>query len=107
MERQEILNKIVTTYGTKPQLHMAVEECSELIKAIMKYERKISQDFDIPAITENARLVSEIVDEIADVQIMTEQLKIIFNCTNEVNERVDFKLNRQLERMKKQTITEE
>lgn len=37
---------------------------------------------------------------IADVQIMLTQLGIIFNCVEEVNERIDFKIDRQMGRIK-------
>lgn len=40
-----------------------------------------------------------IIDEIADVQIMLTQLGIIFNCVEEVNERIDFKIDRQMGRI--------
>jgi hypothetical protein len=41
-----------------------------------------------------------IIDEITDVEVMINQLKIIFCCFGEVEERIDFKINRQLERIK-------
>lgn len=41
-----------------------------------------------------------VIDEIADVQIMLTQLGIIFNCVAEVEERIDFKINRQMGRIK-------
>lgn len=41
-----------------------------------------------------------VIDEIADVQIMLSQLEIIFNCVAEVEDRIDFKINRQMGRIK-------
>ena len=69
---------------------MAIEECSELIKAILKLRRSNTKDSD---------LRDAIIDEIADVQIMLTQLGIIFNCVEEVNERIDFKIDRQMGRI--------
>ena len=40
-----------------------------------------------------------IASEIADVQIMLEQMKLAFNCKKEVDLWVDIKLARQFERM--------
>lgn len=77
------LNTIVETYGSDKQEDMAIEECSELIKAILKFRRS-----------------NAVIDEIADVQIMLTQLGIIFNCVEEVNERIDFKIDRQMGRIK-------
>lgn len=85
------LNTIVETYGSDKQVDMAIEECSELIKAILKFRRSNAKDSD---------LRDAVIDEIADVQIMLTQLGIIFNCVEEVNERIDFKIDRQMGRIK-------
>lgn len=85
------LNTIVETYGSDKQGDMAIEECSELIKAILKFRRSNAKDSD---------LRDAVIDEIADVQIMLTQLGIIFNCVEEVNERIDFKIDRQIGRIK-------
>lgn len=79
---------IVDTYGTKPQVDMALEETAELQKALLKDRRKPSEETR-----------KNIIDEIADVQIMLEQLKIIYSCSKEVEERVNYKINRQIERI--------
>lgn len=85
------LNTIVETYGSDKQEDMAIEECSKLIKAILKFRRSNAKDSD---------LRDAVIDEIADVQIMLTQLGIIFNCVEEVNERIDFKIDRQMGRIK-------
>lgn len=85
------LNTIVETYGSDKQEDMAIEECSELIKAILKFRRSNAKDSD---------LRDAVIDEIADVQIMLTQLGIIFNCVEEVNERIDFKIDSQMGRIK-------
>lgn len=85
------LNTIVETYDSDKQEDMAIEECSELIKAILKFRRSNAKDSD---------LRDAVIDEIADVQIMLTQLGIIFNCVEEVNERIDFKIDRQMGRIK-------
>lgn len=77
---------IACTYGKESQVNMTIEECSELTKALLKERRGLG--------TKEA-----IIDEIADVQIMLEQLQDIFDCKAEVDERITFKINRQLERM--------
>jgi hypothetical protein len=68
-------------------MEKAIEECKELIEEI------------VPAI-DGLGFVENIVDEIADVEVMINQLKIIFDCFGEVEERIEYKINRQLERMK-------
>lgn len=80
---------IAEHYGLGNQLPIAIEEMSELTKEICKYIR------------ENDNL-NDLVEEIADVQIMVEQLKIMFEIHDKVDEMVDYKLDRQLRRIEKE-----
>lgn len=79
----EVLQRALDTYGLLPQIVMVFEEMSELQKELCKYLRgKCS-----PA---------SIAEEIADVEIMLEQMKMLFCCTDDVsNER-----RRKVERLK-------
>ena len=90
-EQMRNLNTIVETYGNDAQEDMAIEECSELIKAILKFRRRDEK---------TAEMRDAVIDEIADVQIMLTQLGIVFNCVAEVEDRIDFKINRQMGRIK-------
>lgn len=85
------LDLIIETYGIPQQVDMAIEECSELTKALLKYRRANAPD---------TSLVSNIAEEIADVEITVAQLKRIYNCEAEVEKQIDFKLNRQLKRIR-------
>ena len=61
---------------------------SELTKEILKYQRKLR-------FTDNTK------EEITDVQICLDQLKIILNYTEEEQEKnYKYKVNRQLDRIK-------
>lgn len=64
-EQMETLNLAITTFGDEAQENVAVEECAELIKAICNKHRN---------------RLHNIAEEIADVEIMLEQLKIINKC---------------------------
>lgn len=86
--RKRKLQFIIDTYGTKAQEDIAIEECSELIKAICKNRRNPSDETR-----------KGIIDEMADVEIMIEQLKIIHSCSREVEERIDYKIERQIDRI--------
>ena len=79
----EVLQRALDTYGSLPQIVMVFEEMSELQKELCKYLRgKYS-----PA---------SIAEEIADVEIMIEQMKMLFCCAEDVrNER-----RRKVERLK-------
>lgn len=77
----DILNKAISTYGHNSQMLMAIEEMSELTKAICKYKRYGDN-------------VNDIAEEIADVTIMLEQLKMMFDVYPEVEMNIDLKLKR-------------
>lgn len=88
-EQLRKLIRIIEEYGSDKQQDIAIEECSELIKAICKYKRTLDH-------------VEDIVDEIADVKVMLAQLEIIFDCSGAVEDRVEYKINRQMERIEKE-----
>lgn len=69
MEENEIFETAINVYGVISQENMAIEECAELIQAINKKHR--GMEHNIP-------------EEIADVEIMLEQLKIANECHEEV-----------------------
>lgn len=71
MTENEILTAAIKTFGDKSQEGVAIEECSELIQAISHKHRGREHN---------------IAEEIADVEIMLEQLKMINNCREEVAE---------------------
>jgi hypothetical protein len=83
IDESEVLHRALDTYGSRAQIMMVFEEMSELQKELCKYLRgKYS-----PA---------NIAEEIADVEIMLEQMKMLFCCANDVrNER-----RRKVERLK-------
>ncbi len=68
----EILKEAIRKYGDGQQMAMAMEECAELIQAINKHCRYTTGETQ-----------ERLAEEIADVQIMIEQLKMICNITDE------------------------
>ena len=87
MNKTEILQKAVDTYGINNQLNQLQEECAELIVAVNKYRRTPFDNLD------------GLVDEFADVIIMHNQIINKFNLEVRVHERIEFKLNRLKERL--------
>lgn len=63
-----IYEKAIEKWGVESQLNMAKEECAELIVALCKVSR-----------TNNGCTAHEVASEIADVEIMIEQLEYIFD----------------------------
>lgn len=84
--QKSVCNRAVNTYGKTPQLIMAMEEMAELIQTLSK---------DIRGKTD----IENISEEIADVEIMIEQLKIIYDCKDKVNDKRCRKISRLEERL--------
>ena len=80
----EDLKYIANHYGLKHQLVKCKEELGELIKAIDSLDEKA------------------IVEEIADVEIMTEQLKYLMRTEPSVEIYKDYKIARQLRRISRE-----
>ncbi|MDY5910611.1 MAG: hypothetical protein SPJ62_01075 [Inconstantimicrobium porci] len=78
-----ICNKAINSYGNASQKIKAIEEMGELIQAISK------------SLLDNKNNVEE---EIADVEIMLTQLKIMYNLSDVENWR-NYKLNRLKDRV--------
>lgn len=92
--RPEVLQECVDTYGAEAQVDMAVEEMSELTKALLKYSRKEAQGSkDLEAAREN------ILEEVADVIIMLTQLIMIYGGRDLVQETIENKVDRQIKRL--------
>lgn len=80
----EVLKKAISLYGDEAQENQCIEEMAELIQAINKKHR--GKAHNIP-------------EEIADVEIMLEQLKIINCCRADVNTIKTEKIMRLSERL--------
>lgn len=88
--QSKILNDAVRTWGRDAQMLMMVEEMSELTKEICKFYRAKDD-------TSAAALAGNIREEMADVQIMLDQMKIMFgNVGNMVRVKLD-RLEKRLE----------
>jgi NTP pyrophosphatase (non-canonical NTP hydrolase) len=86
MDIQKICKQILERYGKEKQLDMAAEECSELIQAVMKNKRGRDNR-------------ANIIEEIADVELMLEQLKVIFRIEHkEIISIKEIKLNKILDK---------
>ena len=103
-EQKKRVKEIAIHYGLYTQKEIAVEECAELIFAIKKHDRK-KYDAGDGVIHEVIQSLTEIAGEIADVMIMCEQLAFLYGIEEIVKEQIDFKIARQLERIKKECET--
>ena len=77
----------IDKWGAKAQLTVAIEELSELIKEICKINRGMGT-------------IHNLAEEVADVEIMCEQLRYIFEIDSVVDEWKESKLTRLANRLK-------
>ena len=69
---KDLLLKIIEHYGIDNQMMQCIEEMAELTQAINKYKRSEFSDSHIDA-------YNNVIEKIADVQIMTEQMRLMFD----------------------------
>lgn len=93
------IQKIADTYGYDAQSRQCIEEMAELTQAINKAWKKRYDDFE-----ERTKAFENIREEICDVEIMLEQIKYLLQISDtDINEIIEQKLDRQLERIEKCT----
>jgi NTP pyrophosphatase (non-canonical NTP hydrolase) len=83
----ELYQSAINRWGIDSQLTVAIEELSELTKEICKQRRGIGG-------------ITSLAEELADVEIMCEQLRYIFGIDSEVDTWKESKLKRLAERLK-------
>lgn len=69
---ERIMQQAIETYGVQAQCDVAIEEMAELTKAIMKI-RRVADDYG-----KTQAALDNLLEEIADVDIMIDQMKIMW-----------------------------
>lgn len=82
----DILNEAISYYGERNQFIVAIEELSELQKELCKYLRGDGNH-------------AHLTEEMADVEIMLDQLRIIFDNYDDIEEIKRYKLERLYKRI--------
>lgn len=98
MEKSTIYERLYKVLGEEHLLTMSIEEASELTKAITKYQRNLIKS-KLGIEDKNLSLLESIADEIADVEITTEQLKQVYNLNDKVDAYKIQKLDRVIPRL--------
>lgn len=83
--------------GIENRLLQCTEECGELIQALSKYQRILQGDKTCQ--TDMCHAEYMIADEIADVELLLEQIKYLLGNEMEVRERKLYKLERTEQRL--------
>lgn len=90
MEPQEIIQNAIRLFGEKNQLIVAIEELSELQKSLCKRLRGDEENLE------------QIAEEVADVQIMLEQIVPLLRIGADVEVFREYKLHRLQNRIEKE-----
>lgn len=78
-DKVEMMIKALEKWGVEAQVYQTVEECAELIVALNKHVTRIPTD----------KSLDNIIDEIADVEMMLAQMRITFGISDEaIQERI-------------------
>jgi NTP pyrophosphatase (non-canonical NTP hydrolase) len=81
----KIMQAALDQWGLNAQVGQTVEECAELIVALQKYVNRTPQ----PGIVEN------ILDEIADVEMMLAQMRLVLGISDDaLRQRIENKFER-------------
>lgn len=93
---EEKIHRIAHYYGADSQLDQTIEELAELTVAIRKFKRnKVNA-----SVNDKVTLLYNLSGEIADVEIMLEQLKHLLPFVEEDVEKIKIeKLDRQIKRI--------
>lgn len=82
-QRQVVYLKAIERFGPPNQMIKAIEEMSELTKVLAKI-----------LVMGGEVSLDELIEEVADVTIMMEQLRLMYNINDEVCEMMDGKVKR-------------
>ena len=93
--RPVVLKKALDTYGDHAQEEMAIEEMSELTKAILKLHRTKTLE------ERQERIDGDISEEMADVIIMLMQLLMLYGNRAKVETFINEKMKRLAQRLEK------
>jgi len=79
------MHTALSQWGLNAQVGQAIEECAELIVALQKYTNRTPQ----PGMVEN------ILDEIADVEMMLAQMRLALGISDDtLRKRIEYKFER-------------
>lgn len=89
-KREEVYQQAILKWGSRSQLEMAQEEATELALAIRKY---IRNDDDAS--------FAKMIDEIADVEIMIEQIEFLHGESANMRGMIDHQKEYKIQRLHK------
>lgn len=94
-EQREVLKLAIEIYGEKNQIDKCIEEMAELTQALLKHRHRLYRREG------TAEIYCNLIEEIADVSIMLEQMVMIY-VEEPVREEINEKIKRLAQRLYKE-----
>lgn len=91
----EVITRSLDTYGLLNQIGQTEEEMAELIVALSKWQRGTGHGQAVRGDLTLDEIRQSVIEELADTQIMLDQMIKGFNAELEVNEMLHMKIERQ------------
>lgn len=91
----EVITRSLDTYGLLNQIGQTEEEMAELIVALSKWQRGTGHGQAVRGDLTLDEIRGQVIEELADTQIMLDQMIKGFNAELEVNEMLHMKIERQ------------
>lgn len=95
-DKNKEIRHIAEHYGIENQLEKSLEEINELKEEIENFQQ-----------FKTNYVIYRMLEEIADVEIMLEQLKLLLKSGQEVEEIKEYKIARQLKRISEEGVKNE
>lgn len=95
---KEIMQKAINTYGLENQMIKTIEELAELSQNLSKALIRLNSKSNT-TLSADLKSVNNIFEEMADVEIMLEQCKMMFECETEVQDWKEKKIARLAKRL--------
>lgn len=100
VSRLDLLQQAQVAYGIDAEIDVAIEELSELTKALLKHRRATNfATLSCNTALDSKSAKQDVYEEIADVIIVLTQLVLIFDGKSEVRKQLDAKIARFEERI--------
>jgi hypothetical protein len=94
--------KIANHYGLEAQLQQLIEEMAELTQAVCKHRRINGEGQPVSPDLKSYDVAENLIEEIADVKLVLEQVIFLMEIDEDVKEWMDRKIERTLERIGEQ-----
>lgn len=89
-----VTNEAAKKWSLRSQMNILVEECSEVIKAVSKFNRALDNKENLKEVTKNLAM------EMADVNVSAMSVIKLLHISSDIEQNMEFKIKRLKNRMR-------